>query len=191
MTLPPFAADAAPASTEAQESGTHERSSRFGMPTATYRLQMRAEFGFAEAANVVPYLKRLGISHLYLSPIFAAAPGSTHGYDIIDHDRVNPELGGLPGLYNLHQVLAEHNMGLVLDIVPNHVGVAGGNPWWRDVLRFGQQSEFAAFFDIDWQGQPELPNGVLIYPCLGRPFGRSLEAGEFSLAYDGTEIVVR
>ncbi|MGH2634351.1 MAG: malto-oligosyltrehalose synthase [Tepidiformaceae bacterium] len=125
------------------------------------------------------------------SPIFAAAPGSTHGYDIIDHDRVNPELGGLPGLYSLHRVLAEHGIGLVLDIVPNHVGVAGGNPWWRDVLRFGQQSEFAAFFDIDWQGQPELPNGVLVYPCLGRPFGRSLEAGEFSLVYAGAEIVVR
>ena len=152
---------------------------------------MRAEFGFAEAGAAVPYLKRMGISHLYLSPIFAAAPGSTHGYDIIDHDRVNPELGGLPGLYNLHQVLVQNNIGLVLDIVPNHVGVAGGNPWWRDVLRFGQQSEFAAFFDIDWQGQPELPNGVLVYPCLGLPFGRSLEAGEFTLAYDGTEIVVQ
>ncbi len=167
-------------------------SRRAKAPVATYRLQLSAQFTLADAALAVPDLALLGISHVYLSPIFAAAPGSTHGYDVIDSNRVSPELGGIEALYALDGALRQHDMGLILDIVPNHVGVAGAlNPWWRDVLRFGQRSEFAEFFDIDWEGQPQMPSGVLVYPCLGRPFGAALEAGELSLGYDGDEVVVR
>lgn len=141
---------------------------------------------------MLPYLARLGISHVYLSPIFVAAPGSTHGYDVTDHNRVNPEIGGLAGLLELGEALVRFDMGLVLDIVPNHVGVAGGaNPWWRSVLQFGEASPYAAWFDIDWQGQPQIPSGTLILPVLGRPIGRALEAGELQLALDGGELVVR
>ena len=166
-------------------------SRRQELPVASYRLQLSAHFTLADAALAVPHLDRLGISHVYLSPLFAAAPGSTHGYDVIDSNRVSPELGGIEALYVLDGVLRHHDMGLILDIVPNHIGVVGAlNPWWRDVLRFGQRSEFAGFFDIDWDGQPQMPPGVLVYPCLGRPFGAALEAGELALGYDGNELVV-
>ncbi|HMS58214.1 MAG TPA: alpha-amylase family glycosyl hydrolase, partial [Tepidiformaceae bacterium] len=114
--------------------------SRYGTPSASYRLQLHAGFGFARAAEVVPYLRDLGVSHLYLSPIFAASPGSTHGYDVFDHGQVNPELGGLAAFYDLAGLLRDNDMGLILDIVPNHVGVGWENPWWRDVLRYGPGS---------------------------------------------------
>lgn len=161
-------------------------------PSATYRLQLHGGFTFSDAARVVPYLARLGISHLYLSPIWEANPGSTHGYDVIDHGRVNPELGGLAGLYTLQEAAAAHGLGIILDIVPNHVGInQSRHPWWRDVLRYGPASRYAAYFDIDWQGQPQMPSGRLVYPILGRPFGAALEAGELQLAFDGAELVVR
>jgi (1->4)-alpha-D-glucan 1-alpha-D-glucosylmutase len=167
-------------------------SRRSRAPLATCRLQLRPEFTFEDAARVVPYLAALGISHLYLSPVFAAAPGSTHGYDVVDHGRVNPTLGGLSGLYTLAAAARDHDMGLILDIVPNHVGIAGGaNPWWRDVMRSGRRSRFASFFDIDWEGQPQMSSGVLVYPVLGQSFGAALEAGELRAgrAEDG-ELVV-
>jgi len=165
-------------------------SDRHRQIVATYRLQMLPAFSFADAARVVPYLARLGISHLYLSPIFTAVDGSRHGYDVVDHGTVSPVLGGIGGLYALDEALREHNMGLVLDIVPNHIGIAGGrNPWWRDILRYGRRSRFAEFVDVDWEGQPQLPPGLLNYPVLGRPFGAALEAGELRVSYDG-ELVV-
>jgi (1->4)-alpha-D-glucan 1-alpha-D-glucosylmutase len=164
---------------------------RYASPTATYRLQLHAEFGFSDAARAVPYLAALGISHLYLSPIFKAAPGSTHGYDVIDHNQVSPALGGLAGLYELGEALRQHDMGLVLDIVPNHVGVGADNPWWRDVLRLGQGSRYAGYFDIDWEAQPQMASGVLVIPILGKPFGRALEDGELRLGLDDGEVVVR
>ncbi|MDZ7727137.1 MAG: malto-oligosyltrehalose synthase [Dehalococcoidia bacterium] len=155
---------------------------RYGVPRATYRLQLHPGFGFEQAEALVPYLAGLGVSHLYLSPFFAAAPGSQHGYDVYDHNQVNRELGGLGGLYALGEALATHDMGLVADVVPNHVGIAGGgNPWWQDVLRHGQSSPYAGYFDIDWEGQPQMPTGVLGFPVLGRPFGVTLEAGELQL----------
>ncbi len=165
-------------------------SRRFQVPVATYRLQLRPGFGFQEAEGVLPYLERLGVSHVYLSPIFAAVPGSTHGYDVVDHGSVNPELGGLAGFYRFAQALRDRGMGLILDIVPNHVGVRGRNPWWWDVLQFGPRSPYADYFDIEWSGRPELPAGVLVYPVLGRPFGIALEAGEIRLALDDGEPVV-
>lgn len=140
---------------------------------------------------MVGYLARLGVSHLYLSPVFAATPGSEHGYDVVDHSQINPELGGLAGLYELGETLVREGMGLVLDIVPNHVGIGGRNPWWWDVLRFGRSSRYAGYFDIDWEAQPQMESGVLVLPTLGKPFGVALEAGELSLAIEADDLVVR
>jgi (1->4)-alpha-D-glucan 1-alpha-D-glucosylmutase len=127
-------------------------------PRATYRLQLHAGFTFADAQAIVPYLARLGVSHIYASPITAAAPGSTHGYDVIDPTRINPELGGEAALRALVGALRAHGMGLVIDIVPNHMGVAGdSNPWWLDVLANGKASQFARVFDIDWRERIALP----------------------------------
>lgn len=164
---------------------------RYSHPRATYRLQLDREFTFSAAARVVPYLHEMGITHLYLSPIFLARPGSAHGYDVIDHNQVNPEIGGIAGLYELSEALLQHEMGLIVDIVPNHVGVGSENPWWRDVLRYGQASRFAPYFDIDWEGQPQMASGVLVVPVLGKVFGRALEDGELQLDLDHGEIVVR
>ncbi|MDQ3856776.1 MAG: malto-oligosyltrehalose synthase, partial [Chloroflexota bacterium] len=165
---------------------------RYSPPLASYRLQLRPGFGFDEVRELLPYLSELGISHVYVSPIFAAAPGSTHGYDVLDHNQVNPELGGLPALYRLGEELLARDMGLIVDTVPNHVGIAGGaNPWWRDVLRYGRASRFAGHFDIDWEAQPQMSSGVLVYPILGKPFGEALESGELQLVLDGTDLAVR
>lgn len=166
-------------------------SSRYGTPRASYRLQLHAGFGFDDARRVLPYLRALGVSHVYLSPIFAARPGSLHGYDVVDHGQVNPELGGLAGLYALGDDLARLGMGCIVDIVPNHVGVGWNNPWWRDVLRHGQQSRFAGFFDIDWLAQPQSAGGTLVVPVLGKPFGVALEDGELQLGLEDGEVVVR
>ncbi|MGE0573038.1 MAG: malto-oligosyltrehalose synthase [Dehalococcoidia bacterium] len=159
-------------------------------PVATYRLQLHRKFDFADAARILPYLQELGISHVYLSPVWAAASGSGHGYDVIDHSRVNPELGGMAGLYDFAQIAKQLGMGLIFDIVPNHVGISN-HPWWRDVLRHGPQSPFAAYFDIAWSGQLQQVEPELVYPVLGQPFGLALEAGDLTVEYDGTEIVVR
>ncbi len=162
------------------------------MPGASYRLQLHAGFDFGDACRVVPYLAELGITHVYLSPVFAAAPGSMHGYDVLDHNKINPELGGMAGLYELGETLVAHQMGLIVDIVPNHVGIAGGaNPWWASVLRYGEASPFATYFDIDWQAQPQMATGVLIFPILGQPFGRALEAGELRLAIIEGDLALR
>ena len=169
---------------------TTDAASRYGTPLATYRLQLHAGFDFARATELVPYLHSLGVSHVYLSPFFAAAPGSTHGYDVFDHNQVNRELGGLAGLYELSEALVAHGMGLIADIVPNHIGISGANPWWRDVLRYGQDSPYAGYFDIDWEAQPHMQSGVLGYPVLGGPFGVTLENGELRLDVVGHEIVV-
>lgn len=159
---------------------------------ATYRLQLTPSFTLADARKAVPYLARLGASHLYLSPIWEAAPGSTHGYDVVDHSRVREELGGLAGYYELVAEARANGLGVVLDIVPNHVGIEGGrHAWWRDVLRFGQASPFAPYFDIDWIGRPGTRPGVVVFPVLGAPFGQTLESGELRLDFDGEELVVR
>src|SRR5215813_12079839 len=114
-------------------------------PRATYRLQFHKGSTFADAEQLVPYFAGLGISHLYASPIATARPGSTHGYDVIDPTRVNPELGGEEGLRALHAALAERGLGLLLDIVPNHMAADQGNAWWSDVLRHGRGSRYAGF----------------------------------------------
>jgi (1->4)-alpha-D-glucan 1-alpha-D-glucosylmutase len=158
------------------------------IPIATYRLQLTASFGFAQAAKLVPYLSSLGISHVYASPFLKSRAGSTHGYDVVDHNAVDPELGGEAGLNQLHRALVEFDMGLILDLVPNHMGVNyADNPWWLDVLEFGPKSPFAASFDIDWKGLQGHPRGGVLVPILGRPYGEALQSGEIVLRYDARE----
>lgn len=153
-------------------------------PQATYRLQLHQGFPLSDAAAIVPYLARLGITHVYASPIWASTAGSTHGYDVVDYGSIDPELGGQPGFEGLVDALHAHGMSLVLDVVPNHMGITGGvNPWWQDVLENGRASEFAASFDIDWLPlKHELRNQVLV-PTLGNQFGVVLEQGELRLQY--------
>ncbi|MCP3734759.1 malto-oligosyltrehalose synthase [Sphingomonas sp. RP10(2022)] len=150
-------------------------------PRATYRMQFHAGFTFADAEALVPYLDRLGISHLYASPITVAARGSTHGYDVIDPTRIAPDLGGEEGFRSLVAALKARGMGVVIDIVPNHMGVAGGgNAWWNDVLAHGQASDYARFFDIDWSRR-------LLLPVLGDTLAATIANGD--LAVEGDHIV--
>ncbi|KFG69011.1 malto-oligosyltrehalose synthase [Microvirga sp. BSC39] len=152
-------------------------------PRATYRLQFHKDFTFDDAVKIVPYLAKLGISHVYSSPIQAAAPGSTHGYDIVDHSVINPELGGEEGFHRFSETLKEHGLKLVLDIVPNHMGIGGqSNGWWLSVLEWGRLSPVADAFDIDWE-RPGA-DGKLIIPSLGGLYGEVLERGELQLKFD-------
>jgi (1->4)-alpha-D-glucan 1-alpha-D-glucosylmutase len=151
---------------------------------ATYRLQFNEGFGFDAARRIVPYLARLGISHLYASPLTKARPGSTHGYDVIDFNQLNPELGDAAGFEALVTTLHEHGMALLLDFVPNHMGVGVDNPWWLDVLEWGQDSPFAGFFDIDWEASARGVRDKLLLPVLGDQYGKVLEAGELQLGFD-------
>src|SRR6201994_1092379 len=155
------------------------------IPIATYRLQLSADFDFDAAASIVPYLKSLGITHLYASPFMKARKGSTHGYDIVDHTRLNPELGGEAAFERLSQALKQHDLGLVLDFVPNHMGVHfADNPWWLDVLEWGPASPHAASFDIDWDILPYRARGGVLLPIIGSSYGEALEKGEIELRYD-------
>ncbi|MDB6003976.1 MAG: treY [Prosthecobacter sp.] len=162
------------------------------IPTATYRLQFHRGFTFNQAREVIPYLARLGISHVYASPFFRAAPGSTHGYDISDHNELNPEVGTRTEFEAMSAELKAHGMGLIVDFVPNHMGIEHAmNPWWRDVLENGPSSVYARFFDIDWQShKPEMANKVLL-PVLGEQYGRTLEGGGFRLEFAGGSFSVR
>ncbi|PVE22036.1 4-alpha-glucanotransferase [Microvirga sp. KLBC 81] len=155
-------------------------------PHATYRLQFHKDFTFDDAVKIVPYVAKLGISHVYSSPIHAASPGSTHGYDIVDHSAINPELGGEEGFRRLSDALTAHGLKLLLDIVPNHMGVGGSaNGWWLSVLEWGRLSPAADAFDIDWE-RPGA-QGKLIVPVLGGLYGETLEKGELQLKFDTDE----
>src|SRR3954469_1709112 len=159
------------------------RDTRHG-PLVTYRLQFSSQFRFSQALELIDYFSALGISHLYSSPLFKARAGSTHGYDITDHNRLNPEIGSEEEFRKWTDALRERNMGLVLDIVPNHVGISEHNPWWQDVLANGRSSRFAEYFDIDWWPlKPELENKLLL-PVLGLQYGEELESGRITLGYD-------
>jgi (1->4)-alpha-D-glucan 1-alpha-D-glucosylmutase len=161
---------------------------RAAIPIATYRLQLTASFDFDAAAAVVPYLKALGITHLYASPFMKARKGSTHGYDIVDHTRINPELGGDAGFERLSGALKQHDLGLILDFVPNHVGVHfADNPWWLDVLEWGPASPHAVSFDIDWDILPYRARPGVLLPIIGSSYGQALEKGEIELRYDAGE----
>jgi malto-oligosyltrehalose synthase len=154
-------------------------------PRATYRLQLNREFTFADATRVVPYLARLGISHVYASPILKARPGSMHGYDVTDHTRLNPELGTPEDFDALVAALHEHGMGLIVDIVPNHLGVMGDdNVWWLDVLENGPAARAAHHFDIDWRPNRGSMRDRVLVPTLGDVYGAVLESGELQLQLD-------
>jgi (1->4)-alpha-D-glucan 1-alpha-D-glucosylmutase len=154
------------------------------IPRSTYRLQLNRGFTFRDAAEIVPYLRELGIGDLYASPYLQARPGSMHGYDITDHASLNAEIGTEDDHTRLAALLREHGMGHLLDIVPNHMGIGGHtNPWWWEVLEGGPDSPYAAYFDVDWHPhKPELEGKVLL-PVLGDQYGRVLERGELKLVY--------
>ena len=155
------------------------------IPRATYRIQLNSGFTFKDATAIIPYLAELGISHVYCSPYFRARAGSTHGYDVVDHNSFNPEIGDREDFERFVGELRTHGMGHVLDIVPNHVGIMGSdNAWWMDVLENGQASKYADFFDIDWTpANPQLADKVLV-PVLGDAYGIVLEQGELELRFE-------
>jgi (1->4)-alpha-D-glucan 1-alpha-D-glucosylmutase len=158
---------------------------------ATYRLQLHAGFGFADAAARVPYLRRLGISHLYLSPVLTARAGSTHGYDVVDPSHANPALGGDAGFDALAETVRAHGMGLVLDVVPNHMGTGDANPYWDDVLAFGRESPYARWFDVAWEHLARIGRRQLVLPVLGDTLEAVLARGELSLAAEPRGVRVR
>jgi (1->4)-alpha-D-glucan 1-alpha-D-glucosylmutase len=162
-----------------------ERMKPIAVPLSTYRLQFNRSFTFSQATELVPYLAELGISHCYASPYLRARPGSLHGYDIIDHHSLNPEIGTPEEYDRLVFALRQHGMGQILDIVPNHMGVMGAdNTWWLNVLENGEASTNAAFFDIDWYPlKDELQRKILV-PVLGDQYGTVLDRGELELRFD-------
>jgi (1->4)-alpha-D-glucan 1-alpha-D-glucosylmutase len=155
------------------------------IPRATYRMQFNRGFTFRDAQAAVPYLHRLGVSHLYASPYLKARPGSPHGYDIIDHNSLNPEIGSLEEFEAMVASLKANGMGQLLDVVPNHMGVMGAdNLWWLDVLENGPASAYADFFDIDWRPAKPSLHGKVLIPVLGDQYGITLERGELKLVFD-------
>jgi (1->4)-alpha-D-glucan 1-alpha-D-glucosylmutase len=155
------------------------------IPLATYRLQLNRDFTFVQAAQLVPYLAQLGISHVYCSPYLKARPGSNHGYDIVDHNALNPEIGTKDEFEAFCAALHAHDMGQILDLVPNHMGVMGAdNQWWLDVLENGSASVYAAFFDIDWRPLKKELCGKVLLPILGKSYGNTLEDGDLTLGFD-------
>ncbi len=161
-------------------------------PRATYRLQLGPGFGFDEAAGVVGYLAELGVSHVYLSPVLQAAPGSTHGYDVVDHARVSEALGGAGAHRRLVEAIAAAGLGQVLDIVPNHMAITGPeNRWWWDVLENGPSSRWAGHFDVTWDPPEEKLRNTVVLPILGDHYGRALDRGEIRLDRDGAAFTVR
>jgi len=166
---------------------------RLRVPVATYRLQFNRGFRFADARALVPYLHRLGITDVYASPIFKARCGSTHGYDLTDPTHLNPELGSEEEFEALVQEMKRHGMGLLLDIVPNHMAASSENQWWMDVLENGPSSRYASYFDIDWHPDPanEVPANIVLLPILGGPYRSVLENRELIVGLDEKGFFVR
>jgi (1->4)-alpha-D-glucan 1-alpha-D-glucosylmutase len=155
------------------------------IPRATYRLQFHKGFGFRDAAALAPYLARLGISHVYASPYLKARLRSTHGYDIVDHAQLNPEVGDASAFRDMVAAFRHSGLGQVLDFVPNHMGVGGSdNPWWLDVLEWGPASEYAGWFDIDWDPDRRYLRDKLLVPFLGEQYGAVLESGQLVLRFE-------
>lgn len=167
------------------ESHTESPGLQTRVPRATYRLQFHKGFGFDDAIRVLPYLAQLGVSHVYCSPIQRARAGSMHGYDVVAHAQVNPELGGEEGFARFVEALQAHGLGQLLDMVPNHMGVFGAdNAWWMDVLENGPASPFAPYFDIDWHPLNVELTGKVLLPVLGVHYGEALENGELVLRFE-------
>jgi (1->4)-alpha-D-glucan 1-alpha-D-glucosylmutase len=161
------------------------------VPTSTYRLQIHHAFPLTAARDVVPYLARLGVTACYTSPYFTAARSSTHGYDVCNHNEINPEVGGAEAHDQFSAALGDHGLRHVVDFVPNHMGVGTGrNTWWNDVLENGPSSPAAVFFDIDWRPFKAKLEARLLLPILGDQYGNVLERGELRLAFTGSSLVL-
>ena len=156
--------------------------------TATYRIQFNSGFRLADARALVPYLERLGVSHLYASPLLAARPGSLHGYDVADPTRLNPELGSEDELRGLAADLRERGMGILLDIVPNHMGTGADNPYWEDMLANGRRSRWASWFDVEWESERSSLHGRVLIPVLGDTLEAVLDRGELTLERQGDRV---
>jgi (1->4)-alpha-D-glucan 1-alpha-D-glucosylmutase len=158
------------------------------VPRSTLRLQLHKGFTLDDAAAQVDYFASLGVSHAYASPITTATAGSTHGYDVVDYSKVNPELGGEEALRRFVEKLRAHDMGLIVDIVPNHMGVGGSeNAWWQDILEWGRHAAHARFFDVDWHSPDPALRGKVLAPFLGASYGDELQGGKIKLAYHADE----
>ena len=155
------------------------------IPVSTYRVQFNRDFRFADALRIIPYLDELGITDLYASPILKARPGSLHGYDVTDPTQLNPELGTPEEFDELCRELQARHMGLLLDIVPNHMAASLENPWWFDVLEKGEGSPYAPFFDVNWDSTKVLS------PILGKPYGEALESRELKLKMENGRAIVQ
>src|SRR5271154_3425695 len=160
------------------------------IPGATYRLQLHKDFTFDDAAGIADYLHALGISHIYSSPYLQAAPGSTHGYDVVDPQRVNEELGGAAGHERFSVRLGESGLGQILDIVPNHMSLGKENRYWWDVLENGPLSRYASYFDIDWRPQEERLRDKVLVPILPDQYGRVLQEGSIKVVRHGVRFQV-
>ena len=163
----------------------------FRPPTATYRLQFNRNFTFSAARSLVPYLNELGITDLYASPISRARKGSLHGYSVTNPTEIDPELGSRASLDSLALKLKSRAMGLIVDVVPNHMALSRDNPWWMDVLESGPGSPYAVFFDIDWYSPNQVLDGKVLLPVLGKYYNEALEAREFELVLDEGGFAVR
>ena len=162
------------------------------VPLTTYRLQLHAGFSLAAARDVVPYLASLGVSTCYTSPYFTAVPGSTHGYDVSDHNEINPELGGIGALDRLRAALTEHGLSHLADFVPNHMGIGTGrNARWNDVLENGPSSPASDFFDIEWSPENVELHAKLLLPILGDQYGRVLERGELVVLFHDGQLTLK
>src|SRR5215467_2847414 len=155
------------------------------IPLSTYRLQFNRRFRFVDAIRIVDYLHDLGITDVYASPILKARPGSTHGYDVIDPTQINPEIGTPEEFDQFVAALHAKGMGLILDIVPNHMAASADNPWWFDLLEKGQDSPYAPFFDVNWESKK------VLLPILGKPYGEALENHEFVLRVENGRPVLQ
>jgi (1->4)-alpha-D-glucan 1-alpha-D-glucosylmutase len=161
-------------------------------PRATYRLQLTPDFSFDRAAEILDYLQGIGVSHVYCSPVLQATAGSTHGYDVVDPTRISDELGGEPAFMRLVDAARRHGLGLIVDIVPNHMATAGrANPWWWDVLSRGRESRYSGFFDIDWNPSTSPLQDRVLLAVLGDRYGKELESGAIEVDHQGPEPVIR
>src|SRR6478752_3160783 len=155
------------------------------IPQSTYRLQLGSDLTLDQVHRLLPYLQDLGISDLYLSPLFRARAESSHGYDVVDHGTIDPAIGDLEAFERLATAARNSGMGILLDVVPNHMGINDpGNVWWLDVLENGEGSYFADFFDIEWNRPAAGLQDKILLPFLGEPFGRVLENGDLKVVYD-------
>src|SRR4051812_35189486 len=169
--------------TKAATSACSKRVNR--IPLSTYRLQLGADLTLDQVHDLLPYLQKLGISDLYLSPLFRARAESSHGYDVVDHGTIDPAIGDLTAFERLATAARKAGMGILLDVVPNHMGINDpGNVWWIDVLENGEGSYFADFFDIEWHPPAAGLQDKVLLPFLGEPYGRVLENGDLKVVYD-------